>query len=480
MRTWFFIPVFSVLAAIAIAGETGERVIDKEAAWEEVGLAREAAGRDEHAQAAASFIAALNHDARLVGAVSDELAAQKLWNEEHDKAIFYYRRYLARHPGEDNREVRRNLALAYSWSGRQGEAITIYRQLVAEDATDLDARLGLGRVLIWDNRLHEGFLVMRGVETEAAGENAGQAAAGFLLTVLDEYDPHLDLSWNRILDSDDLTIDRVTGLGRLNLGNVLAQAGGSVARYGQPDQPDVTAPRFQLGVVAPLAHNWALHAYAWVENYTSDGPMPASGEDLDWTRLGGDAWLTWLATSRLRLDLGAGSHVVETYFALANRLHYEPVALSADWRFARAWTLSGAGQYAGYSDGNERRRGSLQLMWQRPGLWEWTAGPVFYYMDYKIPYPGGYWAPDWVRNGSLSLKLKRRWSRVIAAVDGSYGLEKETGADAVAVGGIHGHVGWRFHAAWLVSTDLGYSRSSFTSDSGYNRTTISIRLRALF
>jgi len=480
VRVWIIIPVLLVLTAIAVADEAVEPVIDKEAAWEDVGLAREAAGRNEHAQAAASFITALNHDARLVGTVCDELAAQKLWNEEHDKAIFYYKRYLARHPGEDNREVRRSLALAYSWSGRQGEAITLYRQLVAEDPTDFDARLGLGRALIWDNRLHEGFVVMRGVETEAAGENAGQAAAGFLLTVLDEYDPHLDLVWDHILDSDDLTMERLTGLGRINLGNVLAQAGGGVALIRQPGQPDVTAPRFQLGVVAPLAHNWALHAYAWIDNFTSDGVMPASGEELDWTRLGGDAWLTWLATSRLRMDLGAGSHVVETYYALAHHLHYEPIALSADWRFARVWTLSGAGQYAGYSDGNDRRRGSVQLMWHRPGVWEWTAGPVFYYMDYTIPYPGGYWAPDWVRNGSLSLKLKRRWSRVIAAVDGSYGLEKEADAESIPVGGIHGHVGWRFNAAWLISADLGYSRSSFTSDSGYNRTTVSVRVRALF
>jgi hypothetical protein len=48
------------------------------------------------------------------------------------------------------------------------------------------------------------------------------------------------------------------------------------------------------------------------------------------------------------------------------------------------------------------------------------------------------------------------------------------------VGGVHGHLGWRLAPGWLVSGDLAYSRSRFTSDSGYNRTTATVRLRALF
>jgi hypothetical protein len=69
---------------------------------------------------------------------------------------------------------------------------------------------------------------------------------------------------------------------------------------------------------------------------------------------------------------------------------------------------------------------------------------------------------------------------VTAHLDGSYGLEKELGSDAIGVGGIHGHVGWRFAGSWLLAGDLAHSRSRFTSDSGYNRTLASIRVRALF
>ncbi len=477
--------IIAVVLVVAVAGAVDQvpgmrGAIDSERAWEKAAEARDAAGRDEHPTAIAAFIAALNHDGRLVGTVCDELASQKLWNEEPDKAIFYFQRYLARHPGESNRDARKGLALAYSWSGRQPEAIALYRELVAEDPSDLEASLGLGRALIWDNRLHEGFRVLRAVEQDHADTGEARAAGSFLLTVLDEYDPHLDLRWDGIWDSDDLTIHRLTALGRTNLGSALVEAGGGVAFYSQPDRPDINAPRVQLGIVTPLAHNWALHAYAWVDHFQSDGPLTANDPELDWTRVGGDAWLTWLATSRLRLDLGAGSQVIETYDAFAKKLHYEPVNLSADWRFVPAWTLSGTAQYASYSDGNERTRGAAQLLWHRPGTWDWTAGGVVYYMDYAIPYPGGYWAPDWVRNGSLTLRIKRRWARVIAQIDGSYGLEREAGSDAIPVGGFHGHVGWRMAPGWLLSGDVAYSRSRFTSDSGYNRTTATVRVRALF
>ena len=71
-----------------------------------------------------------------------------MWREDAEKSIFYFRRYLARHPGQENRDVRKGLALAYSWSGRQKEAIALYRELVAEDPSDGGARIGLARSLI--------------------------------------------------------------------------------------------------------------------------------------------------------------------------------------------------------------------------------------------------------------------------------------------------------------------------------------------
>ena len=474
------IAIAGTVAAADLPPLRGTGAIDTDAAWAAVARARKAAARDEHAPAAGAFIDGLNHDARLVGDVADELAFQKLWNEEQDKAVFYFRRYLARHGGAGGRDVRLGLALAYSWSGRQGEAAAVYRELLAANPADEEARLGLGRALIWDNRLHEGYQVLLAVERHRPASGPERGASAFLLTVLDEYDPHAEVAWTVTRDSDELTIDRLDAVVRTNAGRVLVEAGGGVAWLAQDGRPDITVPRLRAGVVAPLAARWTLHAYGWLDLYRSDGPLTAGGEELDRTRPGADAWLTWLPAARLRLDLGAGSHPVQTYEAIDRDVHYEPASLSADWRVTRRWTLSGSGETAWYSDGNRRRRGAARLSWRHDGAWALTLGPAAYYMDYTTPYPGGYWAPDWVRNASLTATVKRRWGRVAVGLDGSWGLEKEQGAEAITVGGAAAHVGWRLAPGWLVAVDASRSRSRLASDSGYERTVLGVRMRALF
>ena len=476
----FFVLVFGLtVGALAADRPDSTSVIDTDRAWNRVAAAREAAGRDHHGQAARTYLDALAHDARLVPTVAAELAYQKLWREDAQKAIFYFRRYLARHPEDSSRDVRKGLALAYSWSGRQGEAVDLYARLAADDPTDAGAQLGLGRSLIWDNRLHDGGRILRDLETAGPGEGAGREASRLMLKVLDEYDPHLDMRWNATWDSDDLTIHRAAVRGRTNVGNVLVEAGAGTAWYSQPGRPDVSAPQVRLGVIAPLARNWTLHAYGWLDHFTSDAPLTGA-EDVDWTSPGADAWLTWLATSRLRLDLGAGSLPVETYTAIARELHQEPVSLSAEWRPGGAWTLAASARRADFSDGNVRRQGSAQLFWRGEGKWETKAGPSFSYMDHDLAYPGGYWSPAWVRNAGLQLAVGRRWQRLTARLAGSVGLEKELGADAVTVGGVSGHVGWRVSSGWLLAFDAGHSRSRFSAASGYNRTSAGLSVRALF
>jgi hypothetical protein len=59
-------------------------------------------------------------------------------------------------------------------------------------------------------------------------------------------------------------------------------------------------------------------------------------------------------------------------------------------------------------------------------------------------------------------------------------LEEETGADAITVGGANGRVGWRFARDWLLGAEAGWSQSSFSSASGYNRTVLSLDVRAFF
>jgi len=457
-------------------------IINPDLAWEKVAQARDAAAEDKHHEAVADYLDALAHDARLVKTVAQEIAYQKLWREDADKAVFYFQRYLARHPGETNREVRKGLALAYSWSGRQREAVALYRQLVDEDPTDGAARIGLGRTLIWNNQLHEGYTVLRGVEDEFPADSpAGRESSRFLLTVLDSYTPHLEIRTEAAWDSDELDIYRVTATGSFKiLGNKLLQAIPVWAIYKQPGHADVTAPRLGAGFVGSLAHNWALHAYGWVDRFRSDEPLFGKPERLDWTRPGGDFWVTWLAAPRLRLDFGGSSLPVETLYAFSEHIGFNQGNLSADWRFARSLTLGLSGNYADYSDDNAKKRGLARLTWRREGRWQIFLGPVFTYMDFEDPYPGGYWAPDWVRNGSVELTVQTRSGRWTLRLNGSVGQEKELGADAITVGGGSARVGWRVSGGALLAGEAGYSRSSFSTASGYNRTFASVSFRALF
>ena len=459
-----------------------EKIINPELARTQVAEAREAAGSDRHHDAASGYLEALANDATLVPTVAQELAYQKLWREDAEKSIFYFRRYLARHPDQPNREVRKGLALAYSWSGRQRESIALYRQLAAEDPTDGGARIGLGRTLIWDNRLHEGFTVLRTVEDEFARDSGpGRESSDFLLTVLDSYTPHLEMRADAAWDSDDLDIYRVTATGTFTIfGNKLLQIIPVWETYRQPGQPDITNLKPGAGFLTALAHNWSLHAYGWLDRFRSKEPLFGGTENLDWDRFGGDFWFTWIAKPRLRIDFGGTSKIVETFAALNDHIGFEQANLSADWRFAKHFSLGGTGQIADYSDGNQKQKGLVRLNWRREGRWTFIAGPVLTYMDFSIPYPGQYWAPDWVRNGSLEATVLTRTGRMTFKFNGSIGQEKEIGADAVTVGGASGRVGWRFSDGWLAALEGGYSKSSFASASGYSRTFANLSVRALF
>lgn len=468
--------------AEADTADGADGVIDTEAAWRWVAAARDQAGQNRHHQAATAYLDALGHDARLVSAMGHELAYQKLWQEDADPAVFYFRRYLARHPGRENREARRGLALACSWSGRQAEAVALYRELVRQDPADGESRVGLGRTLIWNNELAEGFAVLRAVEREfPAGEAAHRQAAGFLLTYLDGYTTPLTVTAAASWDSDDLDIRKYSATGAFTVaGDLLLLAMPQVAVYSQPGQDSITAPRLGAGLVGSLAHNWALHAYGWLDLFRSSGPVAGAADKLSWNRPGADLWFTWLPAPRWRVDFGGNSAAVETYAALSRHLHYEQASLSADWRFAPRFSCGVAGNLADYSDGNTKRRAAANLRWRHEGRLEIHLGPDLAWMEFSDPYPGGYWAPGNVRSAGGNLTLKTRTGRLTFQANGSLATEKETGSAALTVGAASARLGWRLAGGFLAAVEGGYSKSRLATDSGYNRTFAAVTFKGAF
>jgi len=147
-RQGLFLLTVGVWLAVLLAG-IGE------AHGEEAGArlareAREAAGRDEHGEAVAAALAALERNPSLEPDLALLLGYQLTWQERSEEAIPWFRRHLEHHPGD--REGRHALARALSWSGERREALGIYRGLRDEDPSDLDAQLGVARMAAWADR----------------------------------------------------------------------------------------------------------------------------------------------------------------------------------------------------------------------------------------------------------------------------------------------------------------------------------------
>lgn len=408
-----------------------------------------------------------------------EQAFVALWNEEAPRAIALFREYLAAPGADADREAQRGLALACSWDGRQAEAIALYRTLLATDQDDGDARVGLGRSQLWDNRLREGWATLGQAE---GGEAATARDAGDLMLVaLDEYTPPLALSLGSTWDSDELRITRLAAAATFTVGgNRLLQVMPAHAWYRQPGQPDATGLRLGAGLVTGLGPRWALHAYGWLDRLTSDAALPATGSRLDWNQAGGDAWLTWLPAPRWRLDLGAGSQPVETFLAFGEQLERRQASLSLEHRLSRRWSAGLVGIAGAYTDGNRSDRLTARATWRHDGRVLVQAGPVLNLLDFRTPYPGGYWAPADMRSAGLEALVRSRGRVVAWRLSGSLAREKEAGAAAITVGGISGRLGWRFAPDWLLGLEAGHAASSLSSASGYRRTSASLDIRAFF
>ncbi len=416
-------------------------------------------------------------------AASPELREQAfaaLWNEDTPRAIELFRDYLAAPDAAGDREARRGLALACSWDGRQGEAAGHYRSLLADDPADGESRVGLGRALLWDNRLREGWRTLRDAEVhgpEATARDAGDV----LLVALDEYTTPLSLMFGSTWDSDELRITRVAAVGTLTIaGNHLLQVMPSRIWYRQPGQPDADGLRLGAGLVTGLGPRWAFHAYGWLDRFASDGALPATGAPLDWDQAGGDAWLTWLPAPRWRLDVGAGSQAVETYLALGEHLERRQASLSLEHRLSRRWSAAVVGIAGEYTDGNRSDRLTARAAWRHDGRVFVQAGPVVNLLDFSVPYPGGYWAPDDMRSAGLEAMVRSRGRTVAWRLSGTLAREKEASSRAITVGGISGRVGWRFAPDWLLGLEAGHAASSLNNAGGYRRTSASVDIRAFF
>ncbi|HSJ25523.1 MAG TPA: tetratricopeptide repeat protein [Longimicrobiales bacterium] len=143
MRTITMILTAVALAAAQPSPAAGQQPEDAAAAaW--------AAGElDRARELYAARVAADSGDVQAL----HRLGLLHAWDRDFATALPLLRRLVALAP---SRPARTDLARVLSWSGRHGEAATMYRALLADDDGDAEALRGLARVTTWSGDLPAG------------------------------------------------------------------------------------------------------------------------------------------------------------------------------------------------------------------------------------------------------------------------------------------------------------------------------------
>ena len=108
---------------------------------------------DRHKEATIIYQRVLNVAPQRRNDVLLPLAWQLTWSGQHQDAVTLFRESLAVDAG--NREARHGLAEALSGDNRLAEALGEYQRLIVSDASDMKARYSEARLLLWMDRYAE-------------------------------------------------------------------------------------------------------------------------------------------------------------------------------------------------------------------------------------------------------------------------------------------------------------------------------------
>lgn len=506
--------------------------VNAEAAQGALQRAREHAAADRHGAAIRSYQTAFELDPSLIPLYAHELGYQYTWAERAPEAIAWFRMRLEREPGDVG--ARLGLARALSWSGRALEADEQYARVLEQEPGKLEARRGRARMLMWTDRnraamsawqriladhpddlesrlglaqatnwagLHrsaahqyEAILADHPGHAEAQrgllsalrwGGQPGRAlqrmrdwemgpAHGQLYRELSrESRSAFDLGLALSEDSDDLRVWHA--LARWESRPALANSGAVGVhhrRFEQPGQPDATGNSLELGGRRQLSEHWRANLYGQLHQFRSDAPINNVGatDELDWTFLGYDAWLTWQRDWRWRVDLSSDRGFLDTHRSLGYQVAVTSGGLSTDLHLARHLQLNAMARLRSFSDDNERYEGRLGLLWAWEGTLSGAVGPSVASFHSTEASDRGYWNPeDFVNVGvDLRLRLEEPGRPVYAGADLRAGHESADG-DGYGVLSWSLRLGWRAHARADLELAGGASDSRLSGSGGYSR-----------
>lgn len=369
--------------------------------------ARVHAWADRHPSSAALYRRALEaaparrHDVLL------PLAWQLVWGDRHDEAIPLFRDIAAQLPAQRT-EALHGLAESLAARNRLAEALDTYGALAA-DPSDLRARKGEARLLLWLDRNEAAAARYRAILRDHPRDSEarlGLARAlnhdGRHFAALGAYadaiagDPGLArdtrveqttaLRWAGLDDEAALALGDAAGKGVDALRQRLRQETASHLRgefESSWDSDDLDIHALRLGWQQRFGAGRLLDVTARGARIEQHGER-IDGRQLQvraGTRLGDierglfwpaltvgvreyDGWKTplwklqgkWVPADHWRVDFEAGNDVIENAKSIRNEVTLDAVSASADWRFAPRWRATAGGALLRFDDGNQRSR----------------------------------------------------------------------------------------------------------------------------
>lgn len=441
--------------------------------------AREAAARDDHAAAIASYEEALTLAPSERDSIAVPLAAQRTWAGDYDRAIWELREHLVEH-GSDL-DAKLLLALALSWNDDPSAALDIYRGILARDPENKEAQLGEARMLAWTGasdralREYDRLVLTDSTWIEARlgqaqlhnwrGDHrlAGRLYRDILRDHPENQDARIGLAtafrWDGRADRAMHTLSEVDpdSPARRELAGAIhtdwiprADARYDFAR----DSDDFESRTTTLSAEVPYHYRGHLRAALYRNDYsrpgdpTGDETWVMGGFDYraadSWSASGqleaaidpladgetpwsGGAGLRLLPTDRLRADLGYRRISFFSYTTFPERIAADWFGASLELRLKPVLSTFVQGDWMRYEDDNERKSGKLFASWLvRPQGPRTRVDAGVHQIDHLRDPDNGIWTPRGYRaffaraNSEVDL-----WEGVIGTLDLDGGLASD-------------------------------------------------------
>ena len=300
------------------------------------GLAESFAAINQLPEALATYSALVEQTGDLKARKGE--ARVMLWQDRYDEAVVRYRNILSSQPSDKEAQV--GLARALNRSGRHFAAVSAYQTAAQHNNLDNDTRIEQTRALRWSG--------LEDIALQTLDGTVGKEADDLRIKLAQETGPHLRAEFDAARDSDNLDIyalslgwqQRFTPTNTLDVSTRFANI-----EQGSADiQGRQLLARLGTRVVKPESGVFWPALTVGVRDY--DGWQTAA-----WKLQG-----KWIPRDFWRVDLEAGNDTVETLTALNNRVTFNYISASADWRFLPQWSATLGGAVLRFDDDNQRSR----------------------------------------------------------------------------------------------------------------------------